>query len=497
MIVTIPKEPIDESSKSKNYKKKYRNLDEFCKDFDTPEEAMAYYKFNNVKWPEGKTNDRPFSWPDDILKTFEGNCWDHAIFFYYFCKKKNIPANIYRIAVFAEPATDNDGLRWWCMGHIVNVCKSDTGWYVCDYGEGPNMGLFGPFKSEKEAMESYKKMFLFRIKVNIKQKYSTGFFSHVTDAYYCTSKEQYKAYDKYYGRHDIHQDDEPFLNTLKLPYDNKVTKYTFIDSMKNTIKKKFGLLYDKIGSIFEGRNIEEGDNMIVDESSSITSNEITSSKLPYKCEVKMCHQNYNNGNPRPSAKPTPQLILHKDGKNWRVRAEMLLFKEGKLYLVKQNKVNQYGVTYKLPGGGIDDPQEGIEETASRECKEEALIIPTNVVYTGVEVQHIYDKIPDWHKAILHPEGIYYDGSMTFICTGEYKQEYKSYVKKMDQQDEMTKGHFYTYEQVEGILSKEHKALFKKYLKDYKRFQFMKEEFIPEIDRSFLDMDISCLVEDNK
>jgi hypothetical protein len=175
-------EILDESSKSKNYKKKYRSLDQFCKDFDTPEEAMAYYKFNNVKWPEGKTNDRPFSWPDDILKTFEGNGWDHAIFCYYFCKKKNIPANIYRIAVFAEPATDNDGLRWWCMGHIVNVCKSDTGWYVCDYGEGPNMGLFGPFKSEKEAKESYKKMFLFRIKVNKKQKYYTGFFSHVTDA---------------------------------------------------------------------------------------------------------------------------------------------------------------------------------------------------------------------------------------------------------------------------------------------------------------------------
>ena len=259
-------EILDESSKSKNYKKRYKNLDDFCKDFDTTEEAMAYYKFHNVKWPEGKTNDRPFSWPDDILKTFEGNCWDHAIFFYYFCKKKNIPANIYRIAVFAEPATDNDGLRWWCMGHIVNVCKSDTGWYVCDYGEGPDTGLFGPFRSEKETMETYKKIFLSRIKMNIKQKYSTGFFSHVTDAYYCTSAEQYKVYDKYYGRHDIYQSDEIFLNTLKLPYDNKVTKYTFIDSMKNTIKKNFGLLYDKLGSLFEESNIGNGDNMIVNES---------------------------------------------------------------------------------------------------------------------------------------------------------------------------------------------------------------------------------------
>lgn len=233
------------------------------------------------------------------------------------------------------------------------------------------------------------------------------------------------------------------------------------------------------------------------ESTSINSNEITHSKLPYKCEVKQCHYTYNNGEPKKSATPTPQLILHKDGKNWRVRAEMMLFKDDKLYLVKQNKVNQYGVTYKLPGGGIDSVKEGIEDTAARECKEEARIIPTNVVYTGVEVQHEYgeDNIPKWHKAILHPEGIYYHGSMTFICTGNYKKEFKSYVKKIDQQDEMTKGHFYTYEQVEGILSKEHKSLFKKYLKDYRRIQFMKEELIPEIDRSFLDMDISCLMEE--
>jgi hypothetical protein len=277
----------------------------------------------------------------------------------------------------------------------------------------------------------------------------------------------------------------------------KYLDFEYADMNLAVVDPKDIVYKDQYQVVVNKKSVREETDMMINESTSITSNEITSSKLPYKCEIKQCHYTYNNGEPKRNAKSTPQLILHKDGKNWRVRAEMLLFKEGKLYLVKQNKVNQYGVTYKLPGGGIDDPQEGIEETASRECKEEARIIPTNVVYTGVEVQHIYDKIPDWHKAILHPEGIYYDGSMTFICTGEYKQEYKSYVKKMDQQDEMTKGHFYTYEQIEGILSKEHKALFKKYLKEYNRVRFMTEEFIPEIDRTFLDMDISCLVEDKK
>lgn len=474
---------INESVSDPRLNKKYNSFMEFCRDFNTPEEVMSYYKYHHVTWPEGKSNDRSFSWPDDILRTFEGNCWDHAIFFYYFCKNKGIPARLYRIAIFAEPAEGNDGNRWWCMGHMVTACKCSTGWCICNYGRTPNMGMYGPFKTEREAMESYTKEYQWMIKTHINKNYQSGYFANITKPYYCTDEKQYALYRKYWNRHDIQQNDVFAEKILRLPYDGKVSKYTLMGALKNKLKKHLGSLYDKIGSIFE--------------SSSINSNEITSSKLPYKCEVKMCHQNYNNGNPRPSAKPTPQLILHKDGKNWRVRAEMLLFKEGKLYLVKQNKVNQYGVTYKLPGGGIDDPQEGIEETASRECKEEARIIPTNVVYTGVEVQHIYDKIPEWHKAILHPEGIYYDGSMTFICTGEYKQEYKSYVKKMDQQDEMTKGHFYTYEQVEGILSKEHKALFKKYLKDYRRIQFMKEEFIPEIDRSFLDMDISCLVEDKK
>ena len=76
------------------YTKQYRNLDEFCKEFNTVEELLKWYKSNNVQWPKtpksGDGNDRPMAWPDDILKFKIGNCWDHAIFMHYFCKRNNI-----------------------------------------------------------------------------------------------------------------------------------------------------------------------------------------------------------------------------------------------------------------------------------------------------------------------------------------------------------------------------------------------------------------------
>jgi ADP-ribose pyrophosphatase YjhB (NUDIX family) len=185
---------------------------------------------------------------------------------------------------------------------------------------------------------------------------------------------------------------------------------------------------------------------------------LTQTKIPYECEVKNCHwtmQGHTN-------KALPNLILHHKNKNWRVRAELLLFKEDKLFLYKKDKMNQYGTYYNIPGGGIDDPKEYIESAAARECEEECLIIPKNVRYTGVTVSKVYDKKPAWHAVTLNRDGIYYDGSISFICTGEYDKKYTKYVKKMDQ-DVMKNGSFYSYDEVKDLLSKEHKKIFEDYL----------------------------------
>ena len=42
-----------------------------------------------------------------------------------------------------------------------------------------------------------------------------------------------------------------------------------------------------------------------------------------------------------------------DDKMYRPRVELLLIRNGKVFCMKQNHLNQYGTNYKLPGGGID------------------------------------------------------------------------------------------------------------------------------------------------
>ena len=202
----------------------------------------------------------------------------------------------------------------------------------------------------------------------------------------------------------------------------------------------------------------DGDTMYDLNESSDKRRFIGKTKIPYKCEVKNCYHTTKG----PTKHPIPNLILHSEGKKWRVRSEILLFKEDKLFLHKQNKITQYDTFYKIPGGGIDDPKEYIENAAVRECEEEALIIPKNVEYSGVEVRKVYKIQPWWHKDVLNVDGIYYDGALTFICTGEYDKKYTKYVKVMDQ-DSIKNGHFYSYDEVKDLLTKEHRKLFKEYL----------------------------------
>lgn len=195
----------------------------------------------------------------------------------------------------------------------------------------------------------------------------------------------------------------------------------------------------------------------------------TKTIIPFNCEIKYCHNWIDNGQIKPiKGEPNPMLILHKDKKNWRVRTELLLFKDDKVFLCKQDKVNQYGNKYKIPGGGIDDPSESVEIGAARECEEEALIIPKNVRYSGVSIQKVYEVTPWWHPLILHPEGIKYDGSISFVCTGLYSKDFKGYVKKMHQ-DDTKNGHFYSWNEAKDILSPEHKKLFKEYLESRANF----------------------------
>ena len=186
--------------------------------------------------------------------------------------------------------------------------------------------------------------------------------------------------------------------------------------------------------------------------------------IPYECETKYSHHWMDKGQAKPiKGKGVPMLIMHKNNKNWRMRSELLLFKDNKLFLAKEDKVNSYGLKYKLPGGGIDGTNESIESSAARECEEEAKITPKNLKYTGIEIEYKYPNPPSWHLLILNPDGIYYDGAISFVCIAEYDKPYEGSVKKMDQDPAVSKGRFYSYDEVKDILSEKHKKLFKDHI----------------------------------
>jgi ADP-ribose pyrophosphatase YjhB (NUDIX family)/PKD repeat protein len=167
----------------------------------------------------------------------------------------------------------------------------------------------------------------------------------------------------------------------------------------------------------------------------------------------------------PNPKGSPNLILHKDGHRYRVRSELLIFKDDMMLISKiDNKINQYGCLYKLPGGGVDDANEYIEEAAAREAEEEVRIRTKNVRYSGQYYEGLYDKIPDWHIHTLHLDGIVYDGYISFICTAEYAGKFNGYIKKMDRDDSINTAKFYSYNEVKGILKPIHREIFEEYLK---------------------------------
>ena len=109
------------------YTKRYKNFDEFCKEIKTMDELLKWYKANNIQWPKipksGDANDNPMAWPDDIVKTKTGCCWDHAIFMHYFCERNNIPHGNLYIQIFEE--IENE---YWCVGHAIGLYQTDNGW---------------------------------------------------------------------------------------------------------------------------------------------------------------------------------------------------------------------------------------------------------------------------------------------------------------------------------------------------------------------------------
>lgn len=168
--VTVEEEPFEpigpieitaEAVKFAAFKRRYKDFDEFCDTMETPNDVHNWYVYNNIGWPTykgtGSASEGSFHWPDEILKTKCGNCFDHAVFMYLFCYKKNIPATLMRVALHYRGAGNNE---WWPLGHAITLFKTDSGWFIFNYMyPSEKSTVFGPYESKEKCANAYAKYF--------------------------------------------------------------------------------------------------------------------------------------------------------------------------------------------------------------------------------------------------------------------------------------------------------------------------------------------------
>ena len=127
------------------------------------------------------------------------------------------------------------------------------------------------------------------------------------------------------------------------------------------------------------------------------------------------------------------------GKNYRERVETLIFSGNTVYLAFMPDGS-----YKIPGGGTE-PGVSMEESAIKECKEEAFIIPKNLAFVDTYAKDYKEK-----------KGIY-DGGITNLFVGEFGSEYTGTVHDEDLDPKIRdNGRFYDIDQVYDRLTPFHR-----------------------------------------
>ena len=145
---------------------------------------------------------------------------------------------------------------------------------------------------------------------------------------------------------------------------------------------------------------------------------------------------------------TNSYIIY-NGKNYRVRAEMLVFNDdGKVFAELSNKPNIIGTKYRIPGGSVE-PGKTFMSQAIREVNEEARFKVKGVKYTGIHYMDEFDKdtMPKWMKEKLAKHPIQYSGFISFVYIGKYAGKFTGKIADEDKDDMYKKGRWYDIEEV--------------------------------------------------
>ena len=245
------------------YTKTYKNLDQFCKAITSPSEVNDWYFVNKVRWytdKEGSKRDVKLNdpehrggclivWPDELLQTKIGICYDHAIFMHYCCERFGIKNAILLIVATVEFPFKKDLML---LGHAVTIYElPGIGWYLFNYQT--NLGsVLGPYKSLDDTVKAYKDWYtsqLIRIPTNFgHKKFSLTPKIHSVHTQVHDTKEQFAVYDQFYNDKYCTQQDlmrripgmYAFFN--KIPSERMYWFEEFIEDF-NLIKKVKNLIF--------------------------------------------------------------------------------------------------------------------------------------------------------------------------------------------------------------------------------------------------------------
>ena len=262
------------------YTKPYKNLDEFCKAITSPSEVNDWYFVNKVRWTNakesakrykerhGEDNDDCFIvWPDELLQTKVGICYDHAIFMHYCCERFGIKNAILCIVAMVQFPFKKELVM---LGHAVTIYElPKIGWYLFNYQT--NLGsVLGPYESLEKTVQEYKSWytnFIIKIPMNFGHKtFNLKPSIHSVHVQVQDKKEQFAVYDRMYNDKYCSQQDlirrVPGMYEFfsKIPSERTYWIEDFIE--------KFNLI-KKIKSFFESTDLINEEVLINDKDEKI------------------------------------------------------------------------------------------------------------------------------------------------------------------------------------------------------------------------------------
>lgn len=146
---------------------------------------------------------------------------------------------------------------------------------------------------------------------------------------------------------------------------------------------------------------------------------------------------------------------------FRARSEMLILKDGKIYLAKiQNKFNEvFRRNYSVSGGSWE-PKEKPQDAAIRETQEELMVNVKNVSYVG---NFLVLGVAKWVKDNI-PKDKQWCGYYNELFIGEYDGKYNGKVDEEDKEIKMKNAaKFYDIDKIYNDLCPEHQYAIDTYI----------------------------------